>query len=71
MNGRIYEAVVQNGQIRLSDHIQLPDNTTVYVTVPEERTPARRHITSPRLAHPEEAADFRMDVTEEAIDADL
>ena len=71
MNGRIYEAVVHNGQIRLRDHIQLPDNTTVYVTVSEERTAGRHYVASPRLAHPEEAVDFRMDVTEEATDADL
>jgi hypothetical protein len=63
-----YEGIVENGQIRLIDNIRLPDKTKVYVVIPARRGEKAVRIFSPRLAHPEQAADFRMRVTEESAD---
>lgn len=65
------EGVIDNGQVRLRDNVRLPDNTRVYVVVPDFQVEEVAHIYSPRLAHPEQAADFKMEVVEESSDADL
>ncbi len=57
--------IVENGQIRLTDDVRLPEKTTVYVIIPGVEIPSVVHIYSPRLAHPEQAADFEMKVTKE------
>jgi hypothetical protein len=56
------EGVVEHGQIRLTSDVQLPDNTRVYVVVPGMQIEHVVHITSPRLAHPQQAADFAMEI---------
>jgi hypothetical protein len=66
-----YEATVENGQIRLCEPVRLPEYARVYVVVPEVGEKPRVHIPSPRLAQPERAADFIMDVAEEPRDAGL
>ena len=63
-----YEGIVENGQIRLLDNIHLPDQTKVYIVVPARRGEKPIRIFSPRLAHPEQIADFKMTVTEEPTD---
>ena len=60
-----YEATVENGQIRLSEPVQLPERAKVYVVVPGGVEKYTVHVGSPRLAQPERTADFTMDVTEE------
>jgi len=55
------EGVVENGQIRLRDYVVIPDVETV--------SPA--HVYSPRLVHPEQAADFAKQVIEVSTDAKL
>jgi hypothetical protein len=60
------QGVVENGQIRLAEGVRLPERAIVYVVVPEA-SPVR--ICSPRLVHPEEAADF-FKVVEVIPDAD-
>jgi hypothetical protein len=57
------QGIVENGQIRLPANIRLPENTIVYVVIPGAETPRIVRV-SPRLAHPEQAADFTMVVTE-------
>ncbi len=66
-----YEATVENGQIRLSERVQLPERAKVYVVVPGVEEAPRFHIASPRLARPELAADFVKEVTEEPRNAPL
>jgi hypothetical protein len=61
--------IVENGQIRLADNVRLPENATVYVVIPGVEIPTVACISSPRLAHPEEAVDFRKVVVEEIHDA--
>ena len=66
-----YEGIVENGQIKLSEAVRLPERTRVYVIVPASESRPRFHIASPRLTHPQEAADFVKDVTEGPEDAHL
>lgn len=64
-----YEATVENGQIKLTDPVRLPEHATVYVVVPEPRTEQVVHFRSPRLARKEDAPDFMLEVSEEQVDA--
>ncbi len=66
-----YEGVVTHGQIQLKANLRLPDNTKVYVVVPEAQVEALAHVFSPRLAHPEQAADFKLEIVEDFPDASL
>ncbi len=63
------EGVTENGRIRLKSNIHLPDNITVFVIVPDVDAREVAHIYSPRLKHPEQVADFKMEVIEEPSDA--
>lgn len=69
MKVETYEAVVENGQIKLAGVLRLPEHTKVYVVVPGDAHPDRFRVSSPRLAHPEQAADFVKEITEEAANA--
>lgn len=64
------EGVVDNGQIRLKTNIHLPDKIKVYVVVPDYQVERVAHIYSPRLAHPEQAADFTLEVGDEEGDGE-
>jgi hypothetical protein len=57
---------VENGQIKLLDNVQLPEQLTVYVIIPDLVKTKIAYIASPRLAQPEQAADFRLEVSEES-----
>jgi predicted DNA-binding antitoxin AbrB/MazE fold protein len=63
------EGIIENGQIRLLENVQLPENTRVYVVVAEGDLSRHIHIHSPRLAHPEQADDFVKQVCEVSTDA--
>lgn len=65
------EGVVDKGQIRLKSNVLLPERTRVYVIIPDVQIEQIAYIFSPRLAHPEQAADFKMEVVEGACDASL
>jgi hypothetical protein len=64
-----YEGVVEDGQIRLKADVRLPNRTKVYVLVPEDQAAPVARVISPRLAHPEQGADFRIEISETAPDA--
>lgn len=57
-----FEAVVDKGQIRLPKDVLLPENTPVYVIVPNVVGAVAARVASPRLAHRHEAADFKKEV---------
>jgi hypothetical protein len=59
-----FEAVYEGGAIRLPDNIRLPENTRVYVVVPEVATTPVYHIHSPRLVDVAQAGDFVKEVVE-------
>jgi hypothetical protein len=58
------EAIVDHGQIRLPANVRLPENAKVYVLVPQVQAEPTARIASPRLAHPEQATDFAMEISE-------
>jgi hypothetical protein len=65
MSAEMFEGVVEQGQIKLSSDVRVPGGTKVYIVVPGveiEEKGVRAH--SPRLARPEQAADFEMEVVE-------
>jgi hypothetical protein len=66
-----YEATIENGQIKLSEDVRLPERAKVYVVVAGVEDAARFHVGSPRLARPELANDFIKEVVEEPQDARL
>jgi len=65
------EGIVEDGKIRLKTKVRLPDNTRVYVVIPGIEVEQVARIFSPRLAHPEQAVDFKMEVIEEDSHASI
>jgi len=65
------EGIVENGQICLSDGVTLPEHAKVYVIVPGVEAGPQAHVYSPRLAHPEQAADFAKQIIEAPADAQM
>jgi hypothetical protein len=68
---RTYEGTVVNGQIRLQGDVELAENTRVYVVVPDTSVPSKGRVDTPRLAHPEQAKEFTMEVVDEVGDAGI
>lgn len=65
MSAATFEGVVEEGQIKLTADVRLPEGTKVYIVVPDIELEAKGvRLQSPRLAHPEQAADFEMEVVE-------
>jgi hypothetical protein len=58
------EGTVENGQIRLQGEMRLPDKTRVLIVVPGMHVLKEARVDSPRLVHPEQAADFKLQVIE-------
>jgi hypothetical protein len=57
-----FQGIVENGQIRLAATERLPEKATVYVVIPDVAIPQLSYVGSPRLVHPEQAADFKKEV---------
>jgi hypothetical protein len=66
-----FEGIIENGQIRLPANLHLPERAKVYVVVPDFEMEQVAVINSPRLAHSEQAEDFKKEVFEEISDASL
>jgi hypothetical protein len=66
-----FEGVVEHGQIRLPDGVRLPEKTKVYIVVPDVEVRSVAYIGSPRIAHPEQLADFEKEVVEAGHDAGI
>ena len=64
------EGMVENGQIRLRDPVVLPEHAKVYVLIPDAEAVPSARAYSPRLVHPEQAADFTKQVIEVAAGAE-
>jgi hypothetical protein len=65
------EGIVERNRIRLKTNVRLPENTKVYVIVPDVQVEQVARVFSPKLAHPEQAPDFKMEIVEEPLDASL
>jgi len=66
-----YEGVVENGHVTLPPDVHIPNETRVYVLVPDVDTQRTLQILSPRLVDPSQAKDFVKEVIEETPDARL
>jgi hypothetical protein len=65
MSAEMFEGVVEQGQIKINSDVRLPEGTKVYIVVPGVEVEAQgMRLLSPRLAHPEQAADFEMEAVE-------
>lgn len=60
-----YEAIIENGQIKLLTPVELPEKTKVYVIIPEAKILDTVYIRSPRLVDKSKLADFRKEMIEE------
>lgn len=65
------EGIVEHGQLALPTPVPLPDHTKVVVVISELQRPLSARLISPRLAHPEQAEEFQMEVSEDLSDADV
>lgn len=65
MSAEMFEGVVEQGHIKLNSEVRLPEGTKVYIVVPGVEVVSQGvRLHSPRLAHPEQAVDFAMEVVE-------
>lgn len=60
------EGTIENGQVKSPADVRLPEHAKVLVIIPGVDEQAALYIGSPRLAHPEQAADFEKEVIEES-----
>ncbi len=65
MSIKAYEGFIKNGRVELTANVRLPEKTRVYVIIPVAQAERTVRAQSPRLANPEEAIDFEMEVTED------
>jgi hypothetical protein len=65
-----FECIIENGQVRLPDASALPEQTEVYVILPDLQRERPARIWSPRLAHREQVADFVHQIVEVQADAE-
>ena len=65
---RQVDAIFSQGAFRPLEPLVLPEGTRVHLSVEEEASagpvPPAAKIHTPKLAHPEDAADFAMEVRE-------
>ncbi len=65
------EGIVEQGQIRITSGVHLPENTHVYIVVPNVEIERTVRLHTPRLAYPEAAADFTLEIIEAPSNAGL
>jgi hypothetical protein len=65
------EGIVESGKIRLISSLRLPEKARVFVVIPEVNENPVAYVHTPHLRHPEQAADFRLDMTEDQPDASI
>jgi predicted DNA-binding antitoxin AbrB/MazE fold protein len=65
---RHIDAIFSQGTLRPLEPLSLPEGTRVHLSVQEETAtilaPTTARIHTPKLAHPQDAADFVMEVRE-------
>jgi hypothetical protein len=66
-----YEGVVENGYVRLPPNVEIPDETRVYILVPNIDTHRTLQILSPRLVDRGQAKDFVKEIIDETPNASL
>jgi hypothetical protein len=63
------KGVVEGGRVRVLPPATLPENAEVFVIFAAHEGEERPRILTPRLVHPEQAVDFRMECREEKAGA--
>ncbi len=71
MSVTTFEAIVEDGQIKLLNPFRLPEKARVYVIVPDLEAPTKISLRSPRRAHLEQAADFVKEIIPEPNNASV
>jgi hypothetical protein len=71
MTNIVLEGVIEHGELKLTAPVPLPDHTKVSVVISDLRHEPSARLVSPRLAHPEQVADFQMEISEDPNDADV
>ena len=66
-----FEGTVEQGRIRLSGNVRLPEKTRVFVVVPDLEVERLARVASPRLANKHQSSDFKLEVFEARDDAKL
>lgn len=62
------QGVIENGQVRLTEAIEIPDKTTVYVLVPAIEPVRTARIRSPRVVGGEKLENLERETIELADD---
>ena len=62
MSSRTYEGTIVDGKVHLPAGVTLPEDLRVLVTVLDPQQPSRGSLRTPRLADPQQAQDFQMEV---------
>ncbi len=71
MGVKTFEGVIEQGQVKFITPVSLPDRTKVYVVVPDAGVHEVARVHTPRLARPEQATDFQMEVIQTSPDDSL
>lgn len=66
MQVRTIQGIVKNGQIQLTEDVQLPEMAEVYVVIPPTKNVKK--IMSPRLANKADAGKFVKTIEEDVDD---
>ena len=66
MKTAAFEALIENGIIRLLEPGSLPDRTRVIVVVPELREDEAPQLRTPRLVNPADFRDLQKVIVEES-----
>jgi len=63
MSVTTFEAIIENGQVRLPEEVVLPERQIVFVVVPGTAEPTTRNFPSLQVTNPVDAKQFEMTVT--------
>lgn len=64
-----FEGIIEHGQVKFVEEIQLPEQTKVYIVVLNSENKKTAHFRSPRLKTPTQIKDFEMQMGEEKSNA--
>lgn len=59
-----YEAIVERGEVKLTETVRLPEHAKIFVVVPGVEDLPPSMIQTPRLLRPEPISDFAMEILE-------
>ena len=66
-----YEGFIENGRVRLSLNVGIPEKTRVYVLVPDAENLSGPRVASPHLVRPEQLKDFEKQIIDDETDANV